>query len=115
MTTSELSNEFDILFNNISSNKAPGLEPYEKSVLLTTTQVTSMAALTRNTGEQAISVASKNLDVFATSADATVEYLAKGSARAALEGLNVKKYSVVCFVCRISFLQLKKVCNFAAF
>ena len=38
MTTSELSNEFDILFNNISSNKAPGLEPYEKSVLLTQAQ-----------------------------------------------------------------------------
>lgn len=38
MTTSELSNEFDILFNNISSNQAPGLDSYEKSVLLTQAQ-----------------------------------------------------------------------------
>ena len=65
----------------------------EKSVLLSTEQVTSMAAVSKNTGEEAVSVASKNLDTFATSADATIEYLAKGSARAALEGLNVKKYS----------------------
>ena len=40
-----------------------------------------------------IVVASKNLDVFATSADATIDYLGKGTARAALEGLNVKKFS----------------------
>lgn len=35
MTTSEFSNEFDILYNSITSNNAPGLLPYEKSVLLT--------------------------------------------------------------------------------
>lgn len=35
MTTSEFSNEFDILYNSITSNSAPGLLPYEKSVLLT--------------------------------------------------------------------------------
>ena len=68
-------------------------EATEKAVILTHEQVTTMASLSRNTGEQAISVASKNLDVFATSADATIEYLAKGTARASLEGLNVKKFS----------------------
>ncbi len=68
-------------------------EATEKAVILTHEQVTSMAGLSRNTGEQAISVASKNLDVFATSADATIEYLTKGTARAAMEGLNVKKFS----------------------
>lgn len=38
MTTSEFSNEFDILYNNITSNQAPGLDDYEKSVLLTEAQ-----------------------------------------------------------------------------
>ena len=35
MTNSEFNNEFDILWNNIMSNQAPGLNSYEKSVLLT--------------------------------------------------------------------------------
>ena len=39
MTTYEFSNEFDILFNNISSNAAPGLNEYEKSVLFTKAQL----------------------------------------------------------------------------
>lgn len=68
-------------------------EATEKAVILTNEQVTTMASMSRNVGEQAISTASKNLDVFATSADATIEYLGKGSARAAMEGLHVKKYS----------------------
>lgn len=38
MTTQEFSNEFDILYNNIMSNKAPGLNGYEKSVFLTQAQ-----------------------------------------------------------------------------
>lgn len=38
MTTTEFSNEFDILYNNISSNQAPGLDEYEKSVFLTKAQ-----------------------------------------------------------------------------
>ena len=39
MTTQEFSNEFDILYNNISSNAAPGLNEYEKSVLLSKAQL----------------------------------------------------------------------------
>lgn len=38
MTCEEFSNEFDILYNNIMSNKAPGLDEYEKSVFLTRAQ-----------------------------------------------------------------------------
>lgn len=38
MTNQEFSLEFDILYNNISSNTAPGLSEYEKSVLLTQAQ-----------------------------------------------------------------------------
>ena len=38
MTTTEISNQFDLLFNNISSNQAPGLNEYEKSVFLTKAQ-----------------------------------------------------------------------------
>ncbi len=38
MTTTEFSNEFNILYNNIASNQAPGLDEYEKSVLLTAAQ-----------------------------------------------------------------------------
>ena len=38
MTTQEFSNEFDILYNNIMSNAAPGLDEYEKSVFLTKAQ-----------------------------------------------------------------------------
>ena len=38
MTTREFSNEFDVLYNNIMSNAAPGLDEYEKSVYLTEAQ-----------------------------------------------------------------------------
>lgn len=38
MTTQEFSNEFDVLYNNIMSNQAPGLDEYEKSVFLTKAQ-----------------------------------------------------------------------------
>lgn len=38
MTNPEFSIEFDILYNNISSNKAPGLNEYEKSIFLTKAQ-----------------------------------------------------------------------------
>ena len=38
MTASEFSSEFDILYNNISSNQSPGLTEYEKSVFLTKAQ-----------------------------------------------------------------------------
>lgn len=38
MTNLEFSNEFDILYNNIMSNAAPGLNEYEKSVFLTKAQ-----------------------------------------------------------------------------
>lgn len=35
MTIDELSEQFDLLYNNITSNQAPGLTEYEKSVFLT--------------------------------------------------------------------------------
>ena len=38
MTISEFSGEFDVLYNNITSNQAPGLNEYEKSVFLTKAQ-----------------------------------------------------------------------------
>ena len=38
MTNQEFSNEFDVLYNNIMSNQAPGLDEYEKSVFLTKAQ-----------------------------------------------------------------------------
>jgi len=38
MTCEEFSNQFDVLFNNITSNQAPGLNEYEKSVFLTKAQ-----------------------------------------------------------------------------
>lgn len=38
MTTLEFSHEFDILYNNIMSNKAPGLNEFEKSSFLTQAQ-----------------------------------------------------------------------------
>lgn len=38
LAINELSNEFDILYNNIMSNQAPGLDEYEKSVFLTKAQ-----------------------------------------------------------------------------
>lgn len=39
MTTQEFSSEFDVLYNNIMSNQAPGLDEYEKSVFLTKGQL----------------------------------------------------------------------------
>jgi hypothetical protein len=38
MTTQEFSDQFDVLYNNIASNGAPGLDEYEKSVFLTKAQ-----------------------------------------------------------------------------
>tara|TARA_R110000851_G_scaffold57420_1_gene133751 strand:+ start:4854 stop:5651 length:798 start_codon:yes stop_codon:yes gene_type:complete len=38
MTLTEISREFDIAYDNISSNQAPGVNSYEKSVLLTKAQ-----------------------------------------------------------------------------
>lgn len=39
MTTKEFSNEFDIHYNSIASNQAPGLDAYEKSVFLSKAQL----------------------------------------------------------------------------
>lgn len=38
MTCTEFSNQFDVLYNNITSSQAPGLNEYEKSVFLTKAQ-----------------------------------------------------------------------------
>lgn len=38
MTTQEFSNQFDVLYNNIMSNQAPGIDEYEKSIFLTKAQ-----------------------------------------------------------------------------
>lgn len=38
MNPQEFSTEFDVLFNNVTSNQAPGLNEYEKSVFLTKAQ-----------------------------------------------------------------------------
>lgn len=38
MTNSEFDTAFDVLYNNITSNKAPGLNSYEKSIFLTKAQ-----------------------------------------------------------------------------
>lgn len=38
MTTTEFSNQFDVLYNNITSNQGPGIDEYEKSVFLTKAQ-----------------------------------------------------------------------------
>lgn len=38
MTVAEFNDEFNILYDNISSNSAPGIDMYEKSVYLTTAQ-----------------------------------------------------------------------------
>lgn len=38
MTPTEFSTEFDVLYNNITSNQAPGLNEYEKSIFLTKAQ-----------------------------------------------------------------------------
>lgn len=38
MNAEEFSNQFDVLYNNITSNQAPGLNEYEKTVFLTKAQ-----------------------------------------------------------------------------
>lgn len=38
MNNVEFSNQFDVLYNNVTSNQAPGLNEYEKSVFLTKAQ-----------------------------------------------------------------------------
>lgn len=50
MTLQEFSVEFDILYNNVSSNQAPGLTEYEKSVFLTQAQDAIVLDLYKGTG-----------------------------------------------------------------
>jgi hypothetical protein len=38
MEPQEFSDTFDVLFNNVTSNQAPGLNEYEKSIFLTKAQ-----------------------------------------------------------------------------
>lgn len=45
MTSQEMSLEFDILYNNIASNMAPGIDAYEKSVFLTKAQEQLVTAI----------------------------------------------------------------------
>lgn len=51
MTTLEMSNLFDILYNNVMSNSAPGLSEYEKSVFLTKAQEEIVRSIYNNTFE----------------------------------------------------------------
>ena len=44
MTLQEFSTEFDVLYNNITSNQAPSLDDYEKSVFLTKAQTEVLKA-----------------------------------------------------------------------
>lgn len=45
MTAEEFSREFDLLYNNIMSNAAPGIDDYEKSVFLTKAQEDVVTAI----------------------------------------------------------------------
>lgn len=89
----ELAKQLGMEFKDMYKFQVGYAEATEKSVLLSQNQIGALAGLSRNTGEQAINTASKNLDVFASSADATIDYLARGVHRAAIEGLNVQKFS----------------------
>jgi hypothetical protein len=51
MTASEFEREFDILYNNITSNSAPSIDAYEKSVFLTKAQEEIVTALYDGTFE----------------------------------------------------------------
>ena len=42
MSVEEMDNMFDVLYNNITSNQAPGLNAYEKSIFLTKGQDETM-------------------------------------------------------------------------
>lgn len=53
MLLNELSVEFDLLYNNISSNQAPGLTEYEKSVFLTEAQEAVILDLYKGTAGDA--------------------------------------------------------------
>lgn len=45
MTLADFNQQFDLYYNNIASNQAPGLNPYEKSVFLTDAQEEHVIAL----------------------------------------------------------------------
>ena len=66
MSITEFSDEFDILYNNVNSNQAPGLNEYEKSVFLTKAQeelILSYYGNTRNKfGEGVDSTHNRNYD-----------------------------------------------------
>lgn len=51
MTTDEFEREFDLLYNNIMSNAAPSIDPYEKSVFLTKAQEEVVLSLYENSFE----------------------------------------------------------------
>lgn len=51
MTIAEMTNVFDILYNNVMSDSAPGLTEYEKSIFLTKAQDELVRAIYNNTFE----------------------------------------------------------------
>ena len=51
MTAEEMGREFDLLYNNIMSNAAPGIDEYEKSVFLTKAQEQLVTAIYDGTFE----------------------------------------------------------------
>lgn len=52
MTTTEMSNSFSVLYNNITSNQAPGLNEYEKSLFLTQAQESIVMSLYNGTASR---------------------------------------------------------------
>lgn len=62
MTTQEFSHEFDILYNNIKSNAAPGLDEYEKSVFLTDAQDQIVTQLYLSGSFEATELTRRHLD-----------------------------------------------------
>lgn len=55
MTVDEFSSTFDVLFNNVASNRAPGLDKYEKSVFLTKAEEEFVISLYNGTNPRGIS------------------------------------------------------------
>ena len=60
MTVEEMDNMFDVLYNNITSNQAPGLNAYEKSVFLTKAIIAAAEGEEKNEPAEVASVVAED-------------------------------------------------------
>lgn len=89
----KMANRLGMTFEEIFKFQQQYTDNIGKSVVLTNTQVESMASLSKVMGDTAVNEMVANMDAFGASSSSAIDYLTLGMARASNQGLNIKKAS----------------------